>query len=272
MEPKILFLDLDGTLLNDQKEITPGNQRAIRQALDLGHRIVVASGRPLKGSLAQAERVGLAGEGCCVIAYNGGMIYDCSGQRIIHREALDPEALYRLYDEAARRNLYIQTYDHEDVVVEARCGEEITRQYCAVNSMNWRVIRDVRRDLSQLPSKALLIHYQDQTVLKDMARWLKDELGDRLDCFFSSQYFLEVVPAGVNKGSAVTALCQRLGIGIRSAIAAGDESNDISMIRAAGVGVAMANAIPAVKEAADYVTRRDNNHDGIEEIIQQFLL
>ena len=61
MKQKILFLDLDGTLLNDRKEITEGNRRAIREALDRGHRIVVTSGRPLKSSLAQARRLGLAG-------------------------------------------------------------------------------------------------------------------------------------------------------------------------------------------------------------------
>ena len=77
MKQKILFLDLDGTLLNDRKEITAGNRRAIREALDRGHRIVITSGRPLKSSLAR--------EGCYVIAYNGGAVYDCSRGETIHR-------------------------------------------------------------------------------------------------------------------------------------------------------------------------------------------
>lgn len=272
MKEKILFLDLDGTLLNDQKEITPGNRQAIDQALALGHRIVVTSGRPAKSSLAQAERLGLAGEGCYVIAYNGGVVYDCSSRQIVHREALEPEVLYRVYDEAARRNIYIQTYDREDVVIEPRCDEANAQRYCTAIGLDWRRIESVRRDLSQPPVKALLIDYRNRTPLEDMERWLKAEFAGQLDCFFSSPYFVEVVPVGVNKGSAVTALCRQLGIDIRNAVAAGDESNDISMIRAAGVGVAMANAIPAAKEAADYITRRDNNHDGIEEVIRRFLL
>lgn len=81
-----------------------------------------------------------------------------------------------------------------------------------------------------------------------------------------------MTPAGVNKGSAVTALCARLGMDIRDSVAAGDENNDVSMLRAAGVGAAMSNAVPAAKAAADYVTERDNNHDGIEEVIRKFLL
>lgn len=272
MEHKILFLDLDGTLLNDRKEVTPGNRRAINGALERGHRIVVASGRPLKSALAQARRLELAGEGCYVIAYNGGMIFDCSAGQPVHREALELETLYRVYDEAARRGLYIQTYDREDVVVEPRCDGAVAGRYCAAIGLDWRRIGDVRRDLSGAPVKALLIDYRDREPLEDMERWLQRELAGLADCFFSSRHFLEVVPAGVGKGSAVTALCRRLGIEIRNAVAAGDESNDISMLRAAGVGAAMANAAPAVKAAADFVTERDNDHDGVAEIIERFLL
>ena len=76
----------------------------------------------------------------------------------------------------------------------------------------------------------------------------------------------------MNKGAAVTALCRQLGIDIRDSVAAGDENNDVSMIRAAGVGAAMANAVAAAKAAADYVTERDNNHDGIAEVIRKFFL
>ena len=272
MGKKMLFLDLDGTLLNDQKEITDGNRQAIHQALERGVRIVVTSGRPLKSSLAQARRLGLAGEGCYVIAYNGGVIYDCSGDCVVHRETLEPEALYRVYDEARRRGIYMQTYDREDVVIEPCCDEDFARRYCSVIGLEWRRIADVRRDLSELPVKALAIDYQRREPLEDMERWLQTEMAGRVDCFFSSRYFLEVVPVGMNKGAAVTALCRQLGIDIRDSVAAGDENNDVSMIRAAGVGAAMGNAVAAAKAAADYVTERDNNHDGIAEVIRKFFL
>lgn len=272
MERKILFLDLDGTLLNDRKEITAGNRQAMDEALDRGCRIVVASGRPLKSSLAQAKRLDLAGAGCYVIAYNGGVIYDCTVGRAVHRASLKLETLYRVYDEAARRGIYIQTYDREDVVIEPRCGEENAARYCAEIGLDWRRIGDVRRDLSEPPVKTLLIDYRDRKPLEDMARWLREELAGEADCFFSSPHLLEVVPRGVSKGSAVTELCRQLGIDVGSAVAAGDQCNDISMLRAAGVGVAMANAVEEAKAAADYVTERDNNHDGVEEIIRKFLL
>ena len=272
MAKQILFLDLDGTLLNDKKEITEGNRRAIGEALAKGRRIVVTSGRPLKSSLAQARRLGLAGEGCCVIAYNGASIYDCTAGKEIFRRTLDPEVLYAVFDEARRRDIYIQTYDNEDVVTEQESRVENARRYCAAIGLDYRIIRDVRRDLAAPPVKALFIDYQRREPLEDMERWLHAGLAGRADCFFSSPWFLEVVPTGVSKGAAVTELCARLGIGVEDAIAAGDECNDVSMLRAAGLGAAMANAVPAAKEAADYVTERDNNHDGIEEIIRKFML
>ncbi len=272
MEKKILFLDLDGTLLNDQKEITPGNREAMDLALAQGHRIVAASGRPLKSTLAQARRLGIGGAGCYVVAYNGGSIYDCSQGRTIRQSGLKPEALYRLCGEARRRNLYIQTYDREDVVIEPRCRKGNAIRYCAAIGLDWRVIGDVRRDLSGPPAKALLIDYQDRRPLEEMERWLRKELAEEADCFFSSRYFLEVVPAGTNKGSAVTELCRHLGIDLQNAVAVGDENNDVPMILAAGTGVAMANAVQAARDAADYITLRDNNHDGVGEVIRKFLL
>ena len=272
MDRTILFLDLDGTLLNDQKEVTPGNRRAIGEALRRGRRIVVTSGRPLKSSMAQARRLGLAGDGCYVIAYNGAVIYDCREERAIFRQALNPEDLYRVYDEAARRGIYIHTYDREDVVIEPRCAEDNARRYCAAIGLDWRYIEDVRRDLTEAPVKALLIDYHNREPLEGMERWLRTEMAGRGDCFFSSRYYLEVVAVGMNKGAAVGKLCALLGSDVQASVAVGDENNDVSMIRAAGVGVAMANGVQAARDAADYITERDNNHDGIEEVIRKFLL
>jgi len=272
VDQKILFLDLDGTLLNDRKEITSGNRQAIDQALALGHRIVVTSGRPLKSSLEQARRLGLAGEGCYVIAYNGAMIYDCSAQKVVSRRELDREVLYDVFDYARKQGCYVHTYDHEDVVTEACFNLDNAKRYCSIIGLEHRIIEDVRRDLTETPVKVLFVDYWDRKPLEEAERWLQSVMPGRADWFSSSPYLLEIVSPGTNKGAAVTELCARLGVDVKDSIAAGDEGNDISMIRAAGVGAAMANAIPAVKEAADYVTQRDNNHDGIEEIIRKFIL
>lgn len=271
MESKILFLDLDGTLLNDQKECTEGNRRAIAGAIAMGHRVVIASGRPLKSALLQAETLNLTSEGCYVIAYNGGIIYDCFRRKELFRKTIAPEYLYTVFDEANRRGIHIQTYDRESVIVEKRNDNENVRRYCDLADMDFRVIEDIRRDLPEPPVKALLIDFQGRTFTAPMETWLREHMRGRVDCYFSSQYYLEVVPEGMNKAFAVTALCQKLGIPVQNAVAVGDEANDIPMLRAAGTGVAMRNATAEVKAAAAYVTARDHNHDGVAEVIERFL-
>lgn len=268
---KCLFLDLDGTLLRDDKSLSGVNYRAIQDALARGHRAVITTGRPLKSALIQAQRLGLTGQGCYVIAMNGGMVWDCAGERELFRQSMAWDDLYALFDEANRRGVFLQTYDDRDVVVE-RCNDnETVRRYCAPIQMDSRVVEDVRRGLTVPPVKAMAIDFSHRAPVEAFEGWIHREMSHRLDCFFSSPYYLEIVPAGMNKGTALTAMCDRLGIPLRDAVAVGDAANDIPMIQAAGVGVAMANADPAVKAAAAAVTCRDNNHDGVAEVVERFL-
>ena len=272
MSAQILFTDLDGTLLDDEKSVTPGNRKSIEEALSLGKRIVVTSGRPLTSSLDQAKRLGLAGPGCYVIAYNGAEIYDCASKESIFRKTLEMEDLYAVFDEAERRSVYIQTYDRTQVLIEERCDPAIAKWYCDRLGMTFSIIGDVRQDLTEAPVKLLLIDRSECGILDEMKDWIDTNLAGRVDCFHSSAFFLEVVATGINKGMAVEELCRVLDIPITESVAAGDEANDISMIQAAGVGAAMCNGTAEARAAADYVTARDNNHDGVEEIIRKFLL
>ena len=272
MDKKILFLDLDGTLLNDQKQITAGNRGAIEKAIALGHRVVVTSGRPLRSALVQAERLGLTGDGCYVIAYNGAVIYDCSQKREIFRRTLRMQDLYQVFAEARRRNVHIQAYDAGDtVVIENCCDPAVAQRYCEAIDLDFRVTKDIRTGLTDPSVKALMIDFQDRAPVEAMEQWVLENMKGKVDCFFSSRYYLEVVPVGMNKGEAVKEMCKILSIPLENTRAAGDEANDITMIQAAGTGVAMGNAVSAAKEAADYVTERDNNHDGIAEVIERFL-
>lgn len=272
MTPKILFTDLDGTLLTDDKKITPGNYQALMDALAAGHRVVITTGRPLKSALIQAEKLGLNGAGCYIIAYNGAMVYDCGAKQVIYELPLSLDALYAVVDEAARRGLYVQTYADEDVIVEPQNDGPIAARYCGLIDMDWRTVGSIRQEITKAPPKALVIEFEDRQKIEGMEQWIHDNLSEQTECFFSSQYYLEVVHKGMDKGQAVKEMCRRLGVPITDAIAAGDQANDISMIRAAGLGVCMCNGIEQAKAAADYITERDNNHDGIAEVVERFML
>lgn len=271
MNTKALFLDLDGTLLNDQKEITPGNRSAIEAALAAGHQVVITTGRPLVSAQEQARRLGLTAPGCYLIAFNGGVIYDQGQQRTIFAQAIPLELVEPVFAQAARRGLHIQTYDQSRVLVEPRCDNPVVRRYCSLILMEHAVLPHVSA-LTQPPAKFLVIDYENKAPLEAFRQWVLETYPQQLDAFFSCEQYLEIIPRGLSKGNALVQLAQMLDIPVKNTVAAGDAANDLSMLRAAGVGVAMCNGTDEAKAAADAVTTRDNNHDGIAEIIEKYLV
>jgi Cof subfamily protein (haloacid dehalogenase superfamily) len=271
MTKKLLFLDLDGTLLNDNKQITEGNRRALEAALARGHGVVITTGRPLKSALDLARELELDKPGCYTIAFNGALIYDWDGGKVIFRRTVPMDAVSKMFAAAREFGVHIQTYDSREVLVEPWCDMAIVEKYCNTLRMTYRVEEDVCQALEEEPFKMLAIRERDSENMRKLVAFLQGEMADVLDGAFSSATYLDIVRAGMNKGEAVTRLCAMMDIPITNAVAAGDAANDLSMILAAGVGVAMANGTEEVKAAADYVTLRDNNHDGIAEIVDKFL-
>lgn len=267
---KILFTDLDGTLLNDEKQISPGNQAAIDEALSKGHAIVISTGRSLTSALALAKRLGFSGEDCYVIAWNGGQIYDLYHEKTIYSKTL-PRALVRpLFDAADAWNIHIQTYDSSHVLSEH--DTQMLRDYERFTGHPSRVVANVDRVLTEDPHKILAILYDAHEYLDAFREKILSSYSDTISSFFSSNDYLEIVPIGVSKGSAIRWMCDYLDIPPENSVAAGDAQNDISMLEAAQIGAVMCNAFPGVAEHGNYVTQADNNHDGLAEIIRKFLL
>ena len=152
MKKRLLFLDLDGTLLNDAKQITPGNREALNAALRRGHAVIIATGRPLRSAMEQARNLGLDQPGCYFIAYNGALIYDWAQNAQVYRRTLPIPAVLRLFAQAKKMGVHIQTYDTWDVLVERRCDNATVRRYCD-GTIGFRVIEDVRTDLTEEPVK-----------------------------------------------------------------------------------------------------------------------
>ena len=269
MKKRLLFLDLDGTLLNDAKQITHGNKEALERTLQRGHGVIIATGRPLKSALALARRLELDQPGCYTIAYNGAKVYDWSKQETIFSRTHEIPPVLRVFEKANKMGEHIQTYDSEDVLVEPRGDDEAVRRYCQMVGMTFRVIEDVRKDLKENPVKCLAINYEKKDGLLQMQDWIRENMPE-MDCFFSCEQFLEIVPKGMNKGEAVKMLCNLLDVEIENAVAVGDAANDLAMLKAAGIGVAMCNGSNEVKAVADYITTRDNNHDGVAEVADKF--
>lgn len=267
---RILFVDLDLTLLCDDKTVSARNRLAIQHALDAGNYVVLATGRPVESGRLVVRELGLTMPGCYMIAFNGAVLYDCSADRILYDKTIPVQYVYRLFDRAHHAGLHIQTYNKTDVLAESHTQE--LDYYTRRTRMSYKLLEDVSIALDSEPHKVLLIHLSDRSVLEEFQKANASWTEGRLNSFFSCDQYLEYCPLGVSKGSAVEYLCRFLNIPMEYTIAVGDEKNDVSMIQAAKIGVAVSNAVEEAKEAADYITENDNNHDAVAEVIERFVL
>lgn len=267
---KILFTDIDGTLLDDKKQIPLKNQQTIRELIDKGHKIVLTTGRALSGTVGQAEKLGLTFDGCYIIAFNGAEIYDSCRQETLYKCSIPLDTVARIFAICEEQKVHVQTYD--DKYVLAKEDNSYLRRYCKEIVCEAKIDPELPGSLKEEPSKLLLLSYDDPDKLNEMRKLILSAEGDIVDAFFSSKGLLEVVLKGTNKGNAIKRLCNILEIPLENSVGAGDGHNDIPLLETAYVGAAMKNAVAEAKKAADYVTEADNNEGGLAEIIEKFIL
>lgn len=271
MEKKILFVDLDGTLLTDTKDITPENLEAIHEATALGHAVVVTTGRPLYSTVRQLEKLGMTKPGCYAITSNGALIYNAHTKETIFRTGVSRDCLREAFDEAYKYEVHPQTYSNDGVLCEHDTPE--LQYYAKSNVIRYDVVEDVAQALDFDPIKMLFIDLRDRNKLErfreHMEPWSK---AHHIDMFFSCDQYLEFLPEGINKGSGIRWLCNYLQVSLDNTLAAGDAENDITMLQAVKTPCVMKNARPEMHAYASYITKNDNNHSGIAEIIRKFML
>lgn len=266
---KVLALDLDGTLTNREKQITPRTRAALEAAMAQGVTLVLASGRPTVGVRPVAEELGLYQKGGCILSYNGGTIVDCRTGKTLYQKRLPAEIVPELCAFAAAQDVAIVTYNNEGVVTE-RPDDPWAAHEGFVNKIPMIRVENLAAYVDYPVSKMLLT--LDPARMDAVCRAGQAQFAGRIDLYPSCAFFLEAVPLGVAKDVSLESLLRGMGLTRENLMACGDGLNDRSMIRCAGVGVAMQNADQAVKEAADYVTEADNDHDGVAEAVEKFIL
>lgn len=269
-DTRVLFTDLDGTLLNDAKEVTPGNQAAIDEALAKGHKIVVSTGRPLASARICAENAGLVKEGCYIICFNGGQIYDPYHEKTVYGKTFSRETAVKITEEALKRDLHIHGYSSTHIL-SVRDTKEL-RRYAEINRLPYQIVANAEEMVPEDPYKLIAISYDDKPKNDLFQKEVIPQFKGEVHSFFSNNDYQEIVPEGISKGFAVHWFCEYMGIPIENSVAAGDAQNDIEMLKAAHVGAVMCNAFPGIAEYGNYVTEHDNNHDGVAEIIHKFIL
>lgn len=268
LSPKIFFTDLDGTLLNNQKEITPATSKLLDDLITAGHRIVLNSGRPLNSMIEVKEHLGLRYSGVYLIAYNGGVVYECDTKTILFENRLEMADVDFIMKTAKEMGIYCHTYSTDSIISSSESRE--LAYYTRAIHLKTVITDDITAALDQAPHKCIAINLESKEHLEPFRKALTKELGERVHFIYSSDKYLEIFPKAASKGNAMYSLCSYLGIPLSDTLAAGDQENDLSMLLAAGTSVAMCNGSSAVKEQADWITQTDNNQDGLVPILKQF--
>lgn len=267
MKYKLIVLDLDGTLTNSQKEITPRNKETLIRVQEQGVRLVLASGRPTYGIVPLANELRMNEFGGFILSYNGGEIINWETQEMIYENVLPNDIVPVLYESARAHHLSILTYDGAQIVTE-NSQDPYVQKEAFLNKMEVRETNDFLTDITLPVAKCLIVGDADKLISLEAELCLR--LQGRINVFRSEPYFLELVPQGIDKALSLGVLLKKTGIGREEIIAMGDGYNDLSMIKFAGLGIAMGNAQEPVKKAADYITS-SNEEDGVAEAIHKFL-
>lgn len=267
MKKKIFFTDLDGTLLNDKKVITPKTREILARITELGHYLVFISGRPLMSVMEAREELPVSDKNLYLIASNGGVIYDAEKKQILKENRLTYEQADYVLKYCEQKDVHSHTYT-DDAIVSKRQSEELTFYQKTIH-MPSIITEDIIGSLDKPPLKCIAISGEKKKLDK-VKEGLSDWAKGQVQLMFSNEKLLEMIPITSGKGTALKWLSEYLGVSIENTMAAGDMENDISMLEVAGVGVAMLNGAPKVKEIADIVTPFDNNNDGLVSIIEEF--
>ncbi len=263
---RIIALDLDGTLTNHDKVITPKTREALLKAQDEGAIVVLASGRPTYGIAPLADELQLNTKGGFILAYNGGKIVDWGTQQECFSQHLPQPAIPVIYEYAQQKGHALLGYAGNEIITESP-EDPYVREESRINKMNIRHVDNLLQHLEPHPTKLLMTG-----TPADMQRAeeeLANLVGNRMDVFRSAPFFLELVPKGIDKAQSLLRLLAKVNLIPSDMIAFGDGYNDLSMLRLAGMGVAMANAAPEVRAEADYITL-SNEEDGIAAALQHF--
>ena len=264
---KLVAVDLDGTLLDDNKEIDEATLDTINEAINKGTYFVFASGRPVITQMRFYDKIK---QNMPIIACNGGIIAYPYENKIIKNIVFKKEELKYLVEYFNKMNKSFIAW--EASTLYANTLNEYTTSYhdaCKHANVSVNVIDDYDKFYSLNINKLIVIDESDniQAFLQDV----KKEVKRKCNYFTSQSYFLEFVPACIDKGKALASLAKYLGIKKKEIIAIGDGHNDLPMIKYAHLGVSLENASEYVKKKAKYITS-DNNHQGVKKVLEKYVL
>lgn len=265
MPYRLIAIDLDDTLLTDELEVTEATRQAMSDAIARGAHITIATGRMFDSAQKIARQVGL---NVPIITYQGSLIKNLLDEQVLYERSVPAKVALRLYEYCLEHGLHLQSYIDDKLFVPE--DNELIRGYAKQSNIPYHVEQDFKKIVGHDKQTKLLI-IDEPARLDALLPELRELLGSEVHLTKSKPNYLEFMHPEGTKGHALRFLAAHYGIPMGETIALGDAMNDHEMVQAAGLGVAMANAVPALKEIADFVTL-SNNEDGVKHVLEKFVL
>lgn len=265
MNYRLLALDIDGTIRNSQRCLTKKTREAILRVQDLGVCVAIATGRTAFAARETACELELDLRGGYLISGNGAQIHACANWELIHDQALPFGFAGGISRYCEARGLSLIGFEDERLLTN-HPDNYYVRFECEQDGM----VMTPTYDFSQYnhASMSKFIIAADEPVLLELEPEMQRMFGSEAAIFRSEPYFMEFVNPEVNKGAGVRNIMERIGCSAEEVVACGNAYNDISMLRIAGIGVAVANAPQGVKDSADFVTG-SCDEDGVAVMIEK---
>lgn len=290
---KLIAIDIDGTLLKNDKTISSETFNAIQKARNKGVKIILTTGRPIQGLEKYSKKLGLITDEDYGISCSGALIHRLGNREVLFRSTLAYEDLQFLYSFSKKLGITLNALT--DSLILTPSLNLTTQIESSLSNMPMKIV-----DFDSLPKTTTInrivyineneafINHLHKVIKKisipyipvnikngnDNLSLSKDrlprEIYEKFTILKPSSNTLEILSKGINKGSSISFLAEILGIKQEEVIAIGDSGNDIEMIKYAGLGVAMGNAFPEIKEAASYITYT-NEEDGVAHVIEKFI-
>jgi hypothetical protein len=265
----LIVSDFDNTLTNGDRTVPQKNMDAIREYVSAGGKFVICTGRMLRAIKPEAQRLGLDG---LLVGCQGAVIADISTGKILYENGMAAEQAAKVCDLLEAKHLYVNAYSGDDMYVNMPADNEYLKRYETITGVIGQRVDD--RTMAQFLRESGKTFQKVLTLVapkerNDVFAYLQHEIGQDYDVTCSADMLVEVSPKGDDKGAAVKFVADYYHIPLEKTVAVGDHFNDISMIKMAGVGVAVGNAEEATKREADFVAVR-NTEGAIAQVIETF--
>ena len=273
---RLIALDLDGTLLDDNKVISDKNVIMINKLIQQGYKIIIATGR---GYFSAKNLVKSIGNNLTILANNGNIIRNTSDDKTIYTRFMDSDTIKEILIEGEKLHLYpiihVDYYkDGYDMIIEEDKNNESIDKYIYKYLNRCKVVN--KEALYNLDRVLALVYPGDRKTLTDFECLISNKYPDKysshiLNNIQVAEAMFEIMNPLSSKWISIMEYCKNLGIESREVIAIGDDNNDMDMILNAGLGIAMKNGSALVKESADIITNLDNNNSGVADILKEIL-